>query len=50
MPTESNDKTLSDKDISGLKNKLRQAKSAITKLLRTWELNRAFFVGDQWVF
>src|SRR5881394_4558374 len=42
--------TGSDKDITALKKKLAEAKSVQAKFISTWELNRAYYSGDQWVY
>jgi len=39
-----------DKDITALKRKLAEAKTAQSRYFSTWELNRAFFSGNQWVY
>ena len=43
-------KTVSTKSVEGLNKLLTQAKGAKTRFIWVWELNRAFFHGDQWVF
>jgi vacuolar-type H+-ATPase subunit F/Vma7 len=37
-------------DISELKKKLQYAKTSQARFLSTWELNRSFYAGDQWVY
>jgi hypothetical protein len=39
-----------DKPIAELKKKLAYSKTSAVKYLSTWELNRAFFSGQQWVY
>lgn len=52
MPTENGIAPVVDdtKTVAGLKKKLEQAKSVLSRYLGVWELNRAFYNGDQWVF
>lgn len=39
-----------DKPIQELRQKLAQSKNSTAKHVSTWELNRAFFSGQQWVY